>query len=107
VKLATAVSLGAANTRVRDYADIYTLITSREIDDEVVRKAALATTAFRGTVLRPLSQLASELVVLRSSAYTAYRSALGLSGLDLPKSFADLVQVVATFGDRVLADLPR
>jgi hypothetical protein len=39
---------------------------------------------------------------LRSGAYTAYRAGLGMSGHDLPEDFADLVQAVAAFGDRVL-----
>jgi hypothetical protein len=101
-KLSTAVALGAANTRVRDYADIYTLITSRELDDDVVRKAVRATAAFRGTAIRPLTEVTSELVALRSGAYGAYRAGLGMSGNDLPEDFADLVRAVAAFGDRVL-----
>ncbi|TCO44163.1 nucleotidyltransferase AbiEii toxin of type IV toxin-antitoxin system [Kribbella antiqua] len=103
-KLSTAVALGAANTRVRDYADIYTLITSRELDDDVVREAVRATAAFRGTAVRPLSEVTSGLVALRSGAYAAYRAGLGLSGHDLPEDFADLVQVVAAFADRVLTE---
>ncbi|MEU4603665.1 nucleotidyl transferase AbiEii/AbiGii toxin family protein [Kribbella sp. NPDC023972] len=101
-KLATAVALGAANTRVRDYADLYTLITSRELEDDAVRRAVRATASFRGTALRPLTEVTSALVALRSGAYAAYRAGLGMSGQDLPEDFADLVRVVAAFGDRVL-----
>ena len=46
----------------------------------------------------------AELVVLRSGEYAAYRSSLGMSGHDLPEDFAELVRVVAAFGDRVLTD---
>jgi hypothetical protein len=103
-KLTTAVVLGAANTRVRDYADIYALITSRDLDDRMVQEAVRATADYRGTPLLPLSDTSAELVTLRARAYAAYRSSLGLSGHDLPEDFADLVRVVAAFGDRVLTD---
>lgn len=43
-KIATAIALGPANTRVRDYADIYTLTGSQSITHYAARQALLATT---------------------------------------------------------------
>jgi Nucleotidyl transferase AbiEii toxin, Type IV TA system len=54
--LATAIMLGAANTRVRDHADIYTL-TGRHDLTHAVRAALDATARFRGVELVPLSSV--------------------------------------------------
>lgn len=45
-KLATAIMLGAANTRVRDYADIYTLTGRHDLTHGTVRAALDATARF-------------------------------------------------------------
>ena len=44
-KIATAIALGPASTRVRDYADIYALTGSRTIAHHTSRRALLATAA--------------------------------------------------------------
>jgi len=48
-KVSTAITLGPANTRVRDYADVNTLTGSWNIDHAVAREALLATSRLRGT----------------------------------------------------------
>ena len=98
-KIATAITLGAANTRVRDYADIYTLTGRHDLGHTGLRDALLATTAFRGTPLEPLSSAVDDLVVLRRATYTAYRVSLGRDGQQLPEQFADVVAAVAVFAD--------
>ena len=47
-KIATAIGLGPANTRVRDYADIYSLTGIHVISHRTARQALLATAAYRG-----------------------------------------------------------
>jgi hypothetical protein len=44
-EISTAIALGPANTRVRDYADIYTLTGRHVIAHRTVRQALLATAA--------------------------------------------------------------
>jgi len=56
-KLATAIMPGAANTRVRDYADIYTLTGRRDLLHGAVRAALDATARFRGVEIAPLSSV--------------------------------------------------
>lgn len=59
-KLCNAVQLGDANTRVRDYLDIWRLIRNEGLDAAAMRSALEATAAFRGQDLsrsRPQSQL--------------------------------------------------
>lgn len=98
-KLATAIQLGAANTRVRDWADLYTLTDTHQLRHQDVREALLATVRFRGAMLVPLSEAVGRLVALRSSAYDAYRAGLGPAGHHLPEEFGDLVDAVVAFAD--------
>ncbi len=56
-KIATAIALGPANTRVRDYADISTLTGYHTLAHRTARQALLATSRFRGTQIAPLSSI--------------------------------------------------
>jgi hypothetical protein len=101
-KIATAIELGPANTRVRDYADIYTLTGRQHIGYGPARDALLATAGFRGTRVVPLSTVLDNLIALRRAAYVAYRTGLGPDGQDLPADFADVVAGVAAFADPIV-----
>ncbi len=98
-KITTAIGLGAANTRVRDYADIYTLTRNWPVDHGIAREALLATAAFRGTTLAALSSAVDNLADLRQQTYAAYRANLGTTGEDLPANFSEVVEAVIAFAD--------
>jgi hypothetical protein len=98
-KIATAIYLGPASTRVRDYADIYTLTGRHDLAHAAVREALLATAGFRGTALAPLSSAIGNLVELRQTTYTAYRASLGIDSDHLPPAFGKVVTAVTTFAD--------
>ena len=76
-KLATAIALGAANTRVRDYADIYTLTGRHDLPHGAVRSALDTTARFRGVEIAPLSSVVDDLAELHDgpTARTGRRSA--------------------------------
>lgn len=103
-KVATAITLGPANTRVRDYADIYTLTGHYVIEHRTARKALLATAAFRGTPVQPLSDAIKNLVDLRSRTFNAYRNSLGNLSLRLPGSLQEVVTAVVAFADPLAKD---
>lgn len=52
-KLVTAVDLGLANTRVRDYVDVHLLTNTQSMRCGTLRDALSAIAEFRGTTLRP------------------------------------------------------
>lgn len=106
-KLATAIALGPATTRVRDYADIYTLTGTHELELERVRDALVRTARFRDTTIRPLSAVIVNLVDLRAATYSAYRRSLGPAGQQLPEDFADVVANVVPFADPITNTTPR
>ncbi|WP_375503661.1 nucleotidyl transferase AbiEii/AbiGii toxin family protein [uncultured Jatrophihabitans sp.] len=107
-KVATAIALGAANTRVRDFADVFTLTGLHSVTHAGARKALTATGAYRNVVLVPLSGAIGNLVELRARTYAAYRAGLGRDGTHLPSDFDVVVRAVASFADRLVeqADAP-
>jgi Nucleotidyl transferase AbiEii toxin, Type IV TA system len=100
-KITTAISLGPANTRVRDYADIYTLTGDRDISHSAARGALIATASYRGTNVVALSSVIGDLIELRRRSYYAYRAGLGPDGALLPEELATVVQAVLAFADRL------
>jgi hypothetical protein len=96
-KLSTAIAPGDFNTRDRDYADLYQLITRDYLDgDELI--AALHNTAdHRGIQLRPLSEAIPDLPTRRQASCTAWRRRQGHAAENHPATFADLVATVTTF----------
>jgi hypothetical protein len=105
-KITTAVGLGPANTRVRDYADIYTLTRNWPVVHSVAREALLATAAFRGTTLAALSSAVDNLADLRQHAYAAYRANLGTASEGLPANFSEVVEAVIAFADELASEAP-
>ncbi|MFJ9392342.1 nucleotidyl transferase AbiEii/AbiGii toxin family protein [Nocardioides sp. NPDC101246] len=101
-KISTAIDLGPASTRVRDWADIYTLVTAHDLSGAEMRTAVAATMDFRGVDVRPLSAAVGDLVKVRASAYVAYRRGLGVDGVHLPATFEEVVDMVVRFADPVL-----
>ena len=76
-KISTAIILGAANTRVRDYADIYTLTGNQDLTHAGVREALLATSSHRRAEVVALSTVIRDIVTVRGRTYTAYRNGAG------------------------------
>jgi hypothetical protein len=106
-KVATAIALGAANTRVRDYADVYILTGRYDLPYEKTRAALLATAGFRGTALAPLTAVVDNLVDLRRATYAAYKISLGSDGNGLPADFGDVVSAVAAYADPLIASMTK
>lgn len=103
-KASTAIALGEANTRVRDYVDLYTLTGAHALDHSAMRTALRATAQYRGVDLVPLSHVSGDLSVLRQSSYQAFRGRLGDDGSRLPDTFLQVVAAVAAFVDPLVRD---
>lgn len=98
-KISTSVSLGEANTRVRDYVDLYTLTGRHELSYEAVRAALDATANHRDVQLVPLSDVVGEFAAVRQSAYNAFRRRLGPDGDHLPAELQEIVLAIEAFID--------
>lgn len=101
-KICTAIALGEANTRVRDYADIYTLTGKYPLASAAMRAALTATAGYRQVTLIPLSRVIGALPLTRQAAYHAFRRRLGADGAHLPEAFSEVVAAVAAFVDPIV-----
>jgi hypothetical protein len=106
-KLSTAMQLGEANTRIRDYVNLYTLTGIHPLDFRQTRHALLITATHRGINLRPLSTAVGELAHIPSRRLSEYRAGLGIDGPDLPDDLTEVITAVTTFTDPLLQDVPR
>ncbi|MGX7827267.1 nucleotidyl transferase AbiEii/AbiGii toxin family protein [Actinokineospora sp. 24-640] len=104
-KTSTAIELGEANTRVRDYVDIYTLTGKQSMTFATARAALEATTNHRGVRIRPLSEEVGTFAALRQGEYDKFRRRLG-PGSGLPESLADVVAGVVRFADPLVGSMP-
>lgn len=102
-KLSTAISLGDLNTRDRDYADLYRLLTLNNLNGEELAAALSATATHRGIELKPLSTAITDLAERRQSSYAAWRRRQGSSSAGYPNLFTDVVGLVIAFADPLLA----
>jgi hypothetical protein len=101
-KAITMLSLGDANTRDRDYADVYLLSRVHSIEATTMRSALRTVAEHRGVEFRQLGPVLETLRESRQRSWTAFRGRAGL-GL-LPEHFSDVVDVVVAFVDRLAVD---
>lgn len=96
-KADTMMFLGDANTRDRDYGDVYLLSQIHSIEAETLRDALRSVAEHRGHEVRPLGPLLETLRESRQQPWEAFRARAGLPGL--PERFADVVDAVVYFID--------
>ena len=89
--------LGDANTRDRDYGDVYLLSQIHTVEAETLRRALHRAAEHRGHEVRPLGPLLETLRESRQQPWEAFRARAGLPGL--PERFADVVDAVVDFID--------
>lgn len=102
-KLSTAVALGDFNTRDRDYADLFRLISLHDLDGGELTAALNATAEHRGISLKPLSTSISDLAGRRQSSYAAWRRRQGSAASGYPERFIHALDLVRTFADPLLS----
>jgi len=103
-KLSTAVALGGLNTRDRDYADLYRLLTLHELDGNALSAALAATATHRGIELQQLGPLLLGFADRRQASYTAWRKRQGSASAGYPEQYSVVVETVTTFADPLLAE---
>ena len=101
-KAITMLTLGDANTRDRDYADVYLLARVHPIEAAALRSALHTVAEHRRVELRPLGPLLETLRESRAQSWSAFRTRVGLDVL--PEDFSDVVDAVVAFLDGLAAD---
>ena len=102
-KIVTAVQRGIANTRWRDFADIYLLSRRHEIDGTRQRRSMVTVAAHRGVTLESLT---GALAGYAEFAQGRWANWVRKQRLDdrLPTELADVLAEIRHFADPVLSD---
>lgn len=97
-KLVTASERGAANTRWRDFADVYVLTRNHDVNSSEVCEAMGAVAQHRHVELPSLRDQLVGYADAGQARWRAWRDRQQLADR-LPDSFADVVEHVLTFAD--------
>lgn len=99
-KIVTAVQRGTANTRWRDFGDIWSLSRRHPIGADDLTQAIGEVARHRNAVIRPLAEVLDGYTELGDLRWVQWRRR---SNSDhLPEDFATVLQVVVAFADPVL-----
>lgn len=101
-KIVTAIDRGVANTRWRDFADVYTLVRLHRIDAEELRRSMETVAEYRQVMLTTLLPALAPMKERAQQKYRAWRTRSGRDA-ELPEQFADLLTAVADFADPLLS----
>lgn len=101
-KAETMMALGDANTRDRDFADIFVLSRVHSFNARKLRESLYKVARHREREPRLLSSVLHRLPIERQRSWRAFRERSGLSFL--PEDFAEVVSEVIAFVDPVVAD---
>jgi len=97
-KIVTAVQRGVANTRWRDFADIYTLARRHDIDGADLTAAIRRVAAYRRVDLVPLRQVLDGYAASGQTRWSAWRRKHRLDDR-LPERLDEVVSTVIRFAD--------
>ena len=101
-KIVTAVDRGIANTRWRDFADVYTLARLHPVDASELRTSIDTVAEYRHVRLVALLPALAPMNERAQQKYRAWRTRSHREG-ELPAAFADVLSAVASFADPVLS----
>lgn len=104
-KLVTALQRGEANTRWRDFADVYLLSRQYDVDGDELAAAVQRVAEYRQVMPAPLSQVLQGYAALAQTRWAAWRRKNRLEDR-LPQDFAVVLHRVFVLADPALAGLP-
>ena len=102
-KIITALARGTANTRWRDFLDLYVLIRRHGVEARTLRASMQSVAQYRGI---PLSPLESTLIGFPEIAQSRWLAWLRKQRLEsaAPEDFATVLELVVSFADPLLSD---
>lgn len=101
-KVVTAVDRGTANTRWRDFADVYTLSHLHPVDAAELRTSVETVAEYRKVELAPLLPALAPMGEGAQPKWRTWRTRSHREK-ELPAAFADVLGAVAAFADPVLS----
>lgn len=100
-KIVTAIDRGEANTRWRDFADVYTLVRAHPVDASDFAASLKVVAEYRHVELRPLLPFLAPMSQRSQEKWFAWRRRTGREN-ELPERFAEVLESLAQFADAVL-----
>lgn len=100
----TLISRGDANTRMKDFADIYLIATRHSIQMTSIRRALLTTAAYRRSELVPLSEALVNIGQLRQADWKRFVEQSQLAGV-LPPDLGNAIALIELFFEPVIAGI--
>jgi hypothetical protein len=97
-KIVTAMARGTANTRWRDFVDVYLLSRHHPVDGDELRAAISDVAANRDVELVALTEVLDGYGVIGQVRWAAWRKKEHLEGR-VPEDFGDVVGAVIDFAD--------
>ena len=96
-KLHAIVKLGIANSRMKDFFDLWLLASRREFDTELLAKAVVRTFRRRKTAIPEEAFALTEEFYSDREKQTQWRAFLRKSGVDAPTDFATVGRLLRRF----------
>lgn len=100
-KIVTAIARGSANTRWRDFVDIYTLIQRHDTDNKTLRQSLLRVAEYRGVALASLSHSLAGYAAIGQQRWLAWLKKQRIESR-VPTEFSMVLDVVASFADPII-----
>lgn len=101
-KIITAIQRGSANTRWRDFADLYLLTGGHSVDGGELRESLVAVATYRRADLVPLAGVLDGYAATGQRRWAVWRRRQRLDDR-LPVEFAEVLAAVMAFADPALA----
>lgn len=105
-KLVTALQRGVANTRWRDFADVYLLSERHDVDGDELAVAVQRVAEYREVALAPLSQALEGYATLAQPRWAAWRRKHRLDDR-LPQNFDVVLQRAFALADAAVSGISR
>lgn len=100
-KIITAIDRSVANTRWRDFADVYTLTRLHSVDAGDLRTSIETVAEYRKVTPAPLLPVLAPMNERAQQKYRVWRTRSHRED-ELPAAFADVLSAVANFADPVI-----
>jgi hypothetical protein len=100
-KIVTMLERGTANTRWRDFSDVYTLSGTRTVDGSQLHHSLTTVASYRNVSVRPLVTALAGLPHLAQPKWSAWIRKQRLRDR-LPEQFSDVLDRAAEFADPAL-----
>jgi predicted nucleotidyltransferase component of viral defense system len=101
-KIVTAIARGTANTRWRDFVDIYTLARRHNIDGKILRQSLLRVAEYRDVALAALHSVLADYAEIAQQRWLAWLRKQRMEST-VPTEFPIVLGLVVAFADPVIA----